>query len=173
MSEDELKMIEDGVVVTMSYSLRVDGDLIEDSEAEDGEELSFLQGSGQILPALESALMGMRVGDRKEVTLSPAEGYGEIDPEEFEDFDRSDFPEEVPIEVGTELVLKDEDDMDYYAVIESINGDVVRLNYNHELAGKTLNFSIHITGLRQPTDEELEHGHVHYGDEDEDEYEDE
>ncbi len=173
MSDNEKMMIEEGVVVTMDYSLRVDGDLIEDSEAEEGEALTFLQGSGQILPALEAALLGMRVGDRKEVTLAPEDGYGVIDPEAYEDFDRSDFPEEVPVEVGTELVLKDEDDMDYYAVIDSIKGDVVRLNYNHELAGKTLNFNIHITGLRQPTEEELEHGHVHFGDEDEDEYEDE
>ena len=173
MSEENQLEVVDGIVVTMAYALTVDGEVIEDSTSDDGEELSFLQGAGQVLPALENALKGLKVGDRKEVTLQPADGYGEIDPEAFEDYERGDFPDDIPLEVGTPLMLTNEDGEEDYAVIDAIEGDLVRLNYNHELAGKVLNFAIQITGLRQPTDEERDHGHVHYGHDHDDEDEEE
>ncbi len=162
MSENNLT-VEDGMVVTLSYRLTVDGKVIEDSESEDGEPISFILGAGQILPALEEELVGMQVGDRKQVTLQPEDGYGDIDPEDYEDFERGEFPDDIPLQVGQELVLSDDEGEDHYAVIENITDKHVRLNFNHALAGKTLDFAVHITALRHPTPDELDHGHVHDG----------
>ena len=166
---DEMLKVEADMVVTMAYSLRVDGEVIEDSASEGGEDIAFLTGFDQILPALEDALAGMKVGDSKDVTLSPEDGYGVYDPENVEEIERSEFPEEIDVEVGAWLQLVDENDEEFDAFIEAINGSMVRINYNHELAGKTLNFSVRIVDIRPATEEELDHGHVHFEDDEEEE----
>lgn len=153
--------VEDDIVVTMAYRLSVDGEVIEDSESEDGSRIEFIQGAGQVLPALEKQLYDLAVGDQKDITLQPEDGYGMPDPDAFADIPRGEFPPEIPLQPGVELQLKDEDGELQYAVIESVDGQNVRLNFNHQLAGKVLDFFVHIVGLRTATPEELEHGHVH------------
>ena len=161
MTGNDPLRVADDIVVTMAYRLSVDGEVIEDSESEDGSRIEFIQGAGLVLPALEDQLYGLVVGDQKDITLQPEEGYGVPDPDAFADIPRSEFPSEIPLQPGVELQLKDEDDELQYAVIESVDSQNVRLNFNHQLAGKVLDFSIHIIGLRTATPEELEHGHVH------------
>ncbi len=171
MSEKESLVVVDGVVAVLSYQLTVDNEVIEDSEGPEGERLPVLIGAGNILPALEAALLGMRVGESKQVTLQPADGYGELDPENFGEYTRSEFPDEIPLEPGTELVIE-EDGEETFARIESVDSETVTLNFNHELAGKVLHFNVRVAELRQPTAEELDHGHVHFeGFEEEDEEE--
>ena len=159
--------VEENMVVTMDFKLTVDGEVIEDSS--ESEPIQFLQGAGQVLAALEEQLDGMVVGDEKQVTLQPADGYGELDPEAYSDIDRSEFPEEIPMEVGIELELRDQDGDVHYAVIEEVKPDTVRLNFNHMLAGKVLEFSVHIVALREASADEIEHGHAHGGHEHDDE----
>jgi FKBP-type peptidyl-prolyl cis-trans isomerase SlyD len=161
MSSNDPLRVADDLVVTMAYKLSVDGEVIEDSESEEGSRIEFIQGAGLVLPALEEQLYGLSVGDQKEVTLQPEDGYGLPDPDAFADVPRSEFPTEIPVKPGIELQLKDEDGEFQYAVIESVDDQKVRLNFNHQLAGKVLEFSVHIVGLRTATPEELEHGHVH------------
>ncbi|MCU0485901.1 MAG: peptidylprolyl isomerase [Anaerolineales bacterium] len=154
-------VVTDDLVVTMAYTLTVEGEIVDSSE--ESEPIQFIQGAGHILPALEEEIYGMAVGDEKEVVLSAEEGYGEIDLDAFADIPRSDFPAQIPLKPGVELQLKDQDGEVHYARIESIEGDSVRLNMNHPLAGKELNFYVQIEALRTATEEELEHGHVHLG----------
>ena len=161
MTGNDPLRVADDIVVTMAYRLSVDGEVIEDSESEEGSRIEFIQGAGMVLPALEEHLYGLVVGDQKDITLQPEEGYGVPDPDAFADIPRSEFPSEIPLQPGVELQLKDEDDELQYAVIESVDNQNVRLNFNHQLAGKVLDFSVHIVSLRTATPEELEHGHVH------------
>jgi FKBP-type peptidyl-prolyl cis-trans isomerase SlyD len=162
MSENKQHLVvADDLVVTMAYTLMVEGEVVDSSE--DNEPIQFLQGAGHILPALESELYGMSVGDEKEVTLSPEDGYGEYDEEAFADIPRSEFPDQIPLQSGVELQIKDQDGEIHYARIESSDAQHVRLNMNHPLAGKELNFSVRISGLRTASPEELDHGHVHLG----------
>lgn len=151
--------VKDNVVVTMDYRLEVDGRVIDSSEA--SEPLQFIQGTGEILPALEEQLYGMAVGDTKQVKLSPSEGYGETNPEAFIDIPREKFPKEIPLKPGIELELRDQAGEKHYAVIQSVDEKKVRLDFNHPLAGKELNFSVRITALRNATSDEVAHGHVH------------
>lgn len=151
--------VEDGVVVSMEYTLHVDGELLDSSDGQGP--LQFLAGYGNIIPGLEEEMRGMKIGDSKDVVVEPKNGYGEFDEEAFMKVPRTDFPKEMPMEVDTELTVRDEEGNSRYARVESIEGDNVTLNFNHPLAGDELRFHVKVVALREPTEEELEHGHVH------------
>lgn len=151
--------VEDDVVVTLDYTLTVDGEVIDTSEEEGP--IQFIQGNGHIVTGLERALYGMKVGDTKELVVSAADGYGEEDPSAIADIPRAEFPPEIPLEAGVELQLTDKEGEELEAYIVSVSKDTVRLNFNHPLAGKELFFAVQITDLRLATPEELDHGHVH------------
>lgn len=151
--------VQDGQVVLMEYSLHVGGELIDTSAGR--EPLEFLQGAGNIIPGLEDELYGLEIGEAKNVTVAAEDGYGELDPDAFIDVPREQFPAEIPLEVGVELQVQDESGHPMMARIDSVDDDNVRLDFNHPLAGKELVFDVKIVGLRDATDEEMEHGHVH------------
>ena len=159
------KEIADNVVVSLRYTLTVDGEVIDYTE--DDEAIEFLQGYGNIIPGLEHELDGMQIGEKKQVSVPTAEAYGEYDQEEIRDVPRSEFPPDVPLAPGVELELTDTDGDILYAKVVSIAKDTVKLDFNHPLAGKELHFYVEIADLRPPTEEELEHGHVHDEEEEE------
>jgi FKBP-type peptidyl-prolyl cis-trans isomerase SlyD len=140
----------------------VDNEEIDSSKGQDP--LQFLVGHGNIISGLEREMMGMKVGDTRDVTIAPADAYGEFDEEAFMNVPRSAFPQDIPVEEGSELTVKDDAGQSRYARIDAIDGDTVTLNFNHPLAGDELHFNVTVVGLREPTAEELEHGHVHQGD---------
>ncbi len=152
--------VQDGMVVSLDYNLRLDNGELIDSSAQ-GEPLMFLQGAGQIIPGLERALYGMAVGDEKDVTVAPADGYGEMDPAGLQFFPASAFPPGMELSVGMALQAQDNSGHVYTVYVEDVRQDGVVLNFNHPLAGETLHFQTRIAGLRPATDEELAHGHVH------------
>jgi FKBP-type peptidyl-prolyl cis-trans isomerase SlyD len=156
MSKDK---VEDGVVVSMEYILRVDGELLDSSEGQGP--LQFLAGYGNIIPGLEEKMLGMKIGDSKDVVVQPRDGYGEFDNAAFMEVARQDFPKDMPVEVNAELTVRDDAGNARYARIDNIEGDMVTLNFNHPLAGDELHFHVKVIDLREPTDEELQHGHVH------------
>lgn len=151
----------DDVVVSLEFTLTVDGEVVDTSDGD--EPIRFIQGQGQIIPGLEKALYGMAMGESKELAIPPKEGYGEHDPSAYADIPRAEFPSEIPLEPGVELELKNKTGDLLEATIESVGEDNVRLNFNHPLAGKILNFSVKVIELRYATQEELDHGHVHDG----------
>ncbi len=151
--------VQSDVVVSMEYTLRVDDEVVDSSEGQDP--LEFLVGHGNIISGLEREMMGMKVGDSKDVVILPADGYGEYDDEAFMNVPRGEFPKEMPVEEGMELTVRDDAGQARYARIETVEGDSVTLNFNHPLAGDELHFNVKVVGLREPTGEELEHGHVH------------
>ena len=151
--------VSNGIVVTMEYTLKVKGEVVDSSD--EAEPIQFIQGSGQVLPALEHELYGLKVGDAKQVLLKAVDGYGEFDPEAYSDIPRAEFPPQIPLKPGIELQLKDQDGQNHYAVIRAVDENNVHLDFNHPLAGKELDFSVHIVALRTATPEEMEHGHVH------------
>ncbi len=151
--------VADDVVVSMDYTLTVDGEVL-DSSAEEGP-LDYLQGHGNIIRGLEREMTGMKVGDSKSVKVQAADGYGETDPEAVMDVPMSEFPDDVPVKVGVELHLRDKDGDEIFAKILEVRKDSVKLDTNHPLAGKELHFEVKVVGLRAATAEELSHGHVH------------
>jgi FKBP-type peptidyl-prolyl cis-trans isomerase SlyD len=165
MMETEMNTLEqpatiiDNVVVALDYTLTVEGSVVDTSEG-DGP-IRFIQGQGQIIPGLEQALYGMTMGESKDVVIPPKDGYGEEDPGAYTDIPSDEFPSEIPLELGVELELKNTSGDILEASIASVSEESVRLNFNHPLAGKILNFSVKVVELRYPTQDELDHGHVH------------
>ena len=159
---DELR-VKDGMVVSLEYILRLDdGEIIDASE---GDVLEYLHGYGQIIPGLEKALVGLAIGDSKKVTVPASEAYGEVDMEAFEIVPRSMFPDDLELEEGLELSLRDvETDEPFDATIAEIRETEVMLDFNHPLAGETLHFEVTIPAMRLATEEELAHGHAHGAD---------
>jgi FKBP-type peptidyl-prolyl cis-trans isomerase SlyD len=157
----ELLKVQDGHIVSMDYTLNVDGEVLDTSAGH--EPLEFLQGAGNIIPGLEESLYGMAIGENKKVVVAPEDGYGELDAEAFMDVPKDEFPAEIPLEKGIEIQLTDQEGSPMYARIDSFNDESIKLDFNHPLAGKTLNFDVTIVALRKATEEEMEHGHAHDG----------
>ena len=156
MSKDSVR---DGVVVSMEYTLHVDGELLDTSEGQGP--LQFLAGCDNIISGLENEMLGMEIGDSKNVVVQPADGYGEFDEEAFMDVPRKDFPSDMKVEVDAELTVRDDEGNARYARVDGIENETVRLDFNHPLAGAKLHFNVKVVALREPTEEELAHGHVH------------
>jgi FKBP-type peptidyl-prolyl cis-trans isomerase SlyD len=168
-TENKPQVIADNVVVTLDYELSVDGQVVDSSDG--GDPIIFLQGTGQIIAGLEKSIYGMKIGESKQIIVAPEDGYGEIDSEEIVEVPRDEFPEDFPLEPGVEITVnsenddndEDEDEL-LEATIISVTEDTVTLDFNHPFAGKTLSFKVNVMDIREATDEELEHGHVHSDD---------
>lgn len=158
MSETPTQVADD-VVVTIEYTLTVDGEVL-DSSKDEGP-LEYLHGYDNIVTGLENALAGKKIGDNVKVRVPPELGYGEYDDEAQAFVPRSEIPAEIPIEEGIEIMMEDDDGDTMSAVITWVGADEVKLDFNHPLAGQTLDFDVTVIGLRTATEEELDHGHVH------------
>lgn len=149
-----------GRVVDIDYSLHLgDGKVVDQSDP--GEPLTYLHGEGEIVPGLESALEGLDVGDRKQVVVPPASGYGDHDPRGLQQVPRQAFPADFQPEVGMELSAQGPDGDEVAFVIQRVEPELITIDLNHPLAGKTLHFDVTVREVREATPEELEHGHAH------------
>jgi len=150
-------------VVSAQYTLSNDaGEVIDSSEA--GDPLVYLHGEENIIPGLESALAGKTVGDKLKVSLDAVDAYGEYDDELVEVVSAGIFEGVDKIEVGMEFEteLPDEEEVEFVRVT-AVDGDNITIDGNHPFAGMRLHFDITIEAIREATEEEIEHGHVHGG----------
>lgn len=152
-------MIKEGKVVTIQYVLKSDaGEILDQSNP--AEPFQYLHGYGEIVPGLEGALEGRSVGYQSKVLVLPSEGYGEIVPELIASVERSMFPGDAQLSVG----MRFQAEVDQHPVlftVEGIDGDKIKINGNHPLAGQSLNFDVEVLSVRDATEEELDHGHTH------------
>jgi len=147
-------------VVLMHYTLKNDaGDVIDSSDG--GDPLPFLQGHGNIIPGLESALEGSKVGDKLDVSIKPEEGYGERMKDAIQEIPSSALQGVDEVKVGMQLQSQDKDGNAFLVSVTKIEDDKITVDGNHPLAGQTLHFSVSIESIRKAEDEELSHGHVH------------
>ena len=153
-------MIVKNKVVSMSYCLR-DSQGEELDRADKDKPLEYLHGCGNIVPGLENALDGLKVGDKKDVTVAPEDGYGEILKDLKMELDRKAFPDDQKIAPGMRFMAELSDGKKHPFNVVEIKDDKVHVDGNHPLAGQTLEFSIEIVNIRDATPEELEHGHAH------------
>lgn len=153
MSDTNL-IVADGVVVNLDFTLQLDDEQIIDT-SEGQEPLVFLQGYSQIMPALQQAIIGMSVGDEKDVVVAPADGYGERDSDAFELVPLDTFPPELTLTLGMGLKLRDQMGQVHKVHVSDIRPDGVMVDFNHPLAGETLYFHVKIAALRAATPKEL------------------
>jgi FKBP-type peptidyl-prolyl cis-trans isomerase SlyD len=149
-----------GKVVALNYTLRDDaGALIDGSEA--GDPLYYLHGAENLVPGLESALEGRRVGDKLSVTVLPEDAYGQPQGPGPQAVPRSAFPEGAELEEGMPFCVENEDGEEIDLWISSVEDDQVLVDVNHPLAGVTLCFDVEVLSIRDATVEEQVHGHPH------------
>jgi FKBP-type peptidyl-prolyl cis-trans isomerase SlyD len=147
-------------VVTFHYTLKnKDGEVLDTSEGSNP--LVYLHGYSQIVPGLEDALVGKTSGVSLQVTVNPAEGYGERRDEMVITLPRTqgNLPEDIEVDFIVELVSPEGDELP--ARVVKLTETEITLDANHPLAGETLFFDIQLTDVRVATAEELSHGHVH------------
>jgi FKBP-type peptidyl-prolyl cis-trans isomerase SlyD len=143
-------------VVLIHYTLTDDAGKVLDSSSS-GEPLAYLHGQGNIIPGLEKALDGKRAGDKLNVRVEPAEGYGVRD-----DSLVQQVPRRAPnVQPGMQFHAQSAQGQTRVVTVTRIQGDMVTVDGNHPLAGEVLNFDVEVAEVREPTGEELEHGHVH------------
>src|SRR5262245_4391101 len=145
-------------VVSIEYTLKDDAGKVIDSSV--GQEpLTYLHGANNIVPGLERALEGKSVGDSVDVTVTPEDGYGMRDEKAIRNVPLRKLPNQRPTP-GMRLRV-DTDAGPRIVTVTAVRGDYATVDANHPLAGQTLHFSVKVTDLRDPSEEELAHGHAH------------
>lgn len=145
--------------VTIHYTLtNQTGDVVDSSR--DGDPLAYIHGVGALVPGLEKELEGKTAGDSIAVTVQPDDGYGQKTPELIQSVPKEAFAFDGEIEVGMRFEAETDHGIELVEVIE-VDEESVTIDANHPLAGETLNFDVNVVDVRNATDEELEHGHIH------------
>lgn len=151
--------IEKDKIVLMHYTLTDnEGDIIGSTEGD--VPMAYMQGKGNIIPGLEVEMEGKNAGDKFKVKLPAENAYGKHNPELLHVVDRSVFQGEEEITIGLRVNVQTPNG-DSIAVVSAFDDKTITLNLNHPLADKDLTFDVEIVEVRDPTEVEIEHGHVH------------
>ena len=151
--------IEQNSVVTLHYTLTDnEGQIIDQSE--DGSFL-YLHGAMNIIPGLENALAGKSAGDEFTVKVAPEEAYGEKNPESIQEVPKEMFDNAAEIQPGVQFHAQGPDGNAVVVTVVEVKDDAVVIDGNHALAGVELNFAVKVVDVREASEEEISHGHVH------------
>lgn len=153
-------VIANDCVVAFHYTL-TDDDGVEIDSSKGQEPLAYLHGHQGIIPGLEKELAGKTTGDAMKVTVQPAEGYGELSAELMQAVPREAFQGVDEIEVGMQFQAQGGEGQMQTVVVKEVTEETVTVDANHPLAGRVLHFDVSIESVREATEEELAHGHVH------------
>jgi FKBP-type peptidyl-prolyl cis-trans isomerase SlyD len=150
--------IADKKAVSIEFTLKDDkGEVMETSVGKDP--LWYLHGMGNLVPGLEKALEGKAANETVDVTLKPADAYGDRNDKDIFNVPLRKF-KAPKIQVGGRYQVQAADGLRVVQVM-AVNGDYAKVDGNHPLAGKTLHFIVKVVEVRDATEEELQHGHVH------------
>ena len=148
-------------VVEFAYELEVDGQIVDRTTVE--KPLDYIHGTGSLLPKLEAHIEGMQAGDKFDITLAPVDAYGEVEPQRIIDLPKAAF--EVNGEVREDLLVPGNtipmmNSMGGVipGVVLEVTADTVKMDLNHQMAGKTLHFTGEIVSVREATEKELTEG---------------
>jgi FKBP-type peptidyl-prolyl cis-trans isomerase SlyD len=139
--------VSSGTRVSIEYTLRLEDKAVIDTNV-GSEPLTYVQGSDQIVPGLQKGLEGMRIGESKQVTIKPEEGYGAANPKDFVEVKKEEVPQDA-LTVGAQLEGRDDSGRPFYARVVEVKNQTVVLDLNHPLAGKTLFFEVKILDIQE------------------------
>lgn len=155
--------VANNTVVAIDYTLTDnEGTVIDSSEGRDP--LAYIQGTGQIIPGLEQAMEGRSAGERFQISINPDDAYGQRDEGLIQEVPMSAFDDVGTPSEGQQFQAVAEGGSRIITVMD-VGEEQVTVDANHPLAGRELNFDVRVVNVRQASDEELEHGHVHDEDE--------
>lgn len=138
------KTVSNGKVISLEYTLKLDNDQVIDTNLGKAP-LTYTHGTNQIIRGVEAAVEGLEIGQAKQAVVPPTEGYGDPDPNAFQEVPKEKLPQ--GIEVGTQLHGKDANGQEIRPVVAAIKDETVLLDFNHPLAGKTLYFDLKVVNI--------------------------
>jgi FKBP-type peptidyl-prolyl cis-trans isomerase SlyD len=147
-AQEKPAAVSPGTQVSIEYTLKLDDQNVFDTNV-GADPLTFVHGSRQIVPGLEKALEGMKVGESKQVTVKPEEGYGPVHNEAFLEFDKEKIPNDAR-QVGARVQGRTGDGKMVTARVAEVKDGTVVLDFNHPLAGKTLYFVVKVLNIEAP-----------------------
>jgi FKBP-type peptidyl-prolyl cis-trans isomerase SlyD len=151
--------VQDNHVITLNYQLKNQEQQLIDSSDRDGP-IVYLHGAKDILPGIEKAVLGLEVGGKAQVSIPPEEAYGDFDKTKIQEVPRSAFAGMDKVEVGMH-VQEETPQGPVVVTVTEVTDEVVTVDANHPLAGQTLHFDLEVAGVREASEEEISHGHVH------------
>jgi len=142
--------VKDGYSVKVHYigTLTEDGSEFDSSHSR-GETLNFKVGSGNLIKGFNDAIVGMKIGQTKKVTLAPNQAYGTINPGAQTKAPKSAFPENFEFNVGERVFGQSPNGQPMMALIKEVQDTEVVLDLNHPLAGKELMFEIELVDVNK------------------------
>ncbi|MCG8310218.1 MAG: FKBP-type peptidyl-prolyl cis-trans isomerase [Cytophagales bacterium] len=151
-------------VPTVTYTLIVDGEVVDMAKKDNP--LEFIQGIGMMVPGFEANLEGLTAGSTYKFKLDPEEAYGPYDEQAVVDLPVSTFMVDGEInkdllQIGRVVPMQDQNGNPLSGTVLEVSDEKVKMDFNHMLAGKELDFSGEILHVRKATQAELDHGHVH------------
>lgn len=138
--------VHDGAVVSIEYTLTDESGEVIDSNV-GKEPLTYVHGAGQIVGGLEKELEGAKIGEQKKVRVKPEDGYGPVDPKARQEIDREKIPPDA-LKPGAMLMTQGPDGRPVPIRVHEVRDKTVVVDFNHPLAGQTLNFDVKITDIR-------------------------
>lgn len=149
--------IKENSFISLAYELKVDGNVVDSANAE--KPLDFIFGLGMLLPAFEANIQGKTAGDTFEFTLTPENGYGVVNPEAVVELPKEIFMVDGAVAedllvVGRSLPMGDNQGNRMMGLIKEVGDTVVKMDFNHPMAGQTLNFTGSVLAVREATEED-------------------
>jgi len=151
--------ISDKKVGIIHYTLKDDNSIVLDS-SEGQAPLAYIHGMKNLIPGMESALEGKQAGDKFGIVIAPEDAYGKRDERLVNKVPITNFPEKEHVKIGVQFQANTPEGT-RIATIVDIENDTVTVDFNHQLADVTLHFNVEVIEVRDATDDELAHGHVH------------
>ena len=147
-------------VVSINYTLtNPEGKVLDSSQGR--APLTYMQGARNIIPGLERELEGKDVGDKVNVTVPAAQAYGERDPQMVQPVPRDAFKGIDNIQPGMQFQAQAPNGASRVVTVVKVEPEQITIDANHPLAGVPLTFDVTVVDVREATDEEKSHGHVH------------
>lgn len=141
------KVAEKGHKVSVEYVGSLEDGKVFDTSERTGKPIQFELGSGHVIPGFDKAIDGMKVGEEKTIKLEPKDAYGDVRKELEKIITRENLPKDHEPQVGMVLLMGLSNGAQIPARITKVNGDMITIDLNHPLAGKTLNFKLKLVGL--------------------------
>ena len=145
-----------GNIVKIDYTGKLEDGTVFDSSKNHDKPLEFEVGSGHIIEGFDKAMIGMIKGDEKEITLKPAEAYGEMNPDLLKKIPKEQFPKDAQLTVGMMLEMNSPDGMKIPVIVSEVGDKEITIDLNHPMAGKTLTFNVKLLSVRKQTKKEIE-----------------
>ena len=139
--------VENGSKVSVHYRGTLNDGTEFDSSHSRGEPLTFEVGSGNMISGFDDAVQGMTVGETKNITLTPDQAYGDVNPDAIADVPKTSFPDDFQFEETAMVEGQNQFGQPMMGTINEVKEDSVTIDFNHPMAGKDLNFEIELVSI--------------------------